>query len=160
MADFSRLIFLDGADAVPTRQQPQETKYLIHNCRDVFAGSSEKYTLSRQQTFCKDIDSRFLGLFDTVSSVGWTWQPQYLPCTANHPPVEGRRLPWTARNLDSAAKILRRPGAQLARRPSLRSCAWTKFESFAARLTAKALRIFPCPAPIFAVRPEDNPGGC
>jgi uncharacterized protein (DUF2235 family) len=41
-----------------------------------------------KQTFCKDIKIRFLGLFDTVSSVGWAWQPQYLPYTFNNPSVE------------------------------------------------------------------------
>jgi uncharacterized protein (DUF2235 family) len=41
-----------------------------------------------KQTFCKDIKIKFLGLFDTVSSVGWAWQPQYLPYTANNPSVE------------------------------------------------------------------------
>src|SRR3954454_9384422 len=27
-----------------------------------------------KQTFCKDVKIRFLGLFDTVCSVGWAWQ--------------------------------------------------------------------------------------
>ena len=33
----------------------------------------------------------FLGLWDTVSSIGWFWNPQYLQFTANNPIVEAVR---------------------------------------------------------------------
>src|SRR6266446_581450 len=39
-------------------------------------------------TFSRKVPIHFLGLWDTVSSVGWAWQPQYLQFTANNPSVE------------------------------------------------------------------------
>lgn len=47
---------------------------------DVYKGF--RYTFSRHVTV------RFLGLWDTVSSVGWAWHPQYLQFTAENPIVE------------------------------------------------------------------------
>ncbi len=39
-------------------------------------------------TFSRRVTVRFLGLWDTVSSVGWAWNPQYLQFTTNNPIVE------------------------------------------------------------------------
>jgi uncharacterized protein (DUF2235 family) len=41
-----------------------------------------------RKTFCRKITIDFLGLWDTVSSVGWLWHPQYLEFTANNPSVK------------------------------------------------------------------------
>jgi len=39
-------------------------------------------------TFARMVPVHFLGLWDTVSSIGWMWNPQYLQFTANNPIVE------------------------------------------------------------------------
>lgn len=41
-----------------------------------------------RQTFSRDIRIKFLGLWDTVSSVGWTYNPKHYEFTANNPSVE------------------------------------------------------------------------
>lgn len=41
-----------------------------------------------KKTFARPVPIRFLGLWDTVSSVGWMWDPVSLPYTANNPSVE------------------------------------------------------------------------
>jgi uncharacterized protein (DUF2235 family) len=38
-------------------------------------------------TFSRRVEVEFLGLWDTVSSVGWAWDPQHLPYTQNNPIV-------------------------------------------------------------------------
>jgi uncharacterized protein (DUF2235 family) len=38
-------------------------------------------------TFCRPCKVHFLGLWDTVSSVGWVWDPVTLPYTAHNPSV-------------------------------------------------------------------------
>ena len=38
-------------------------------------------------TFSRRVQITFLGLWDTVSSVGWMWDPQHLQFTANNPSV-------------------------------------------------------------------------
>src|ERR1035437_3175399 len=48
--------------------------------RDVYTGF--RYTFSRK------VKVHFLGLWDTVSSVGWAWNPQSLQSPANNPIVE------------------------------------------------------------------------
>lgn len=40
-----------------------------------------------KNTFSQDVDVHFLGLFDTVSSVGWVYDPLAVPYTANNPGV-------------------------------------------------------------------------
>jgi uncharacterized protein (DUF2235 family) len=47
--------------------------------RDVYIGF--------RHTFCRKVTVRFLGLWDTVSSVGWAWHPQYLQFTENNPAI-------------------------------------------------------------------------
>lgn len=41
-----------------------------------------------RHTFSRNVPIHFLGLWDTVSSVGWMWNPQMLQYTANNPGVE------------------------------------------------------------------------
>jgi uncharacterized protein (DUF2235 family) len=41
-----------------------------------------------RQTFSREVSVKFLGLWDTVSSIGWAWNPKHLPFTANNPNVE------------------------------------------------------------------------
>ncbi len=40
-----------------------------------------------KNTFSQDVNVHFLGLFDTVSSVGWVYDPLAVPYTANNPGV-------------------------------------------------------------------------
>ena len=39
-------------------------------------------------TFARDVRVHFLGLWDTVSSVGWAWNPKTLPYTMHNPGVD------------------------------------------------------------------------
>jgi uncharacterized protein (DUF2235 family) len=41
-----------------------------------------------QKTFSRVVRVRFLGLWDTVSSIGWVWAPQHLQFTENNPSVD------------------------------------------------------------------------
>jgi uncharacterized protein (DUF2235 family) len=41
-----------------------------------------------RDTFCRRVHVHFLGLWDTVSSIGWAWHPKYLQFTANNPSVD------------------------------------------------------------------------
>jgi uncharacterized protein (DUF2235 family) len=41
-----------------------------------------------RKTFGRPVRIRFLGLWDTVSSVGWAWNPKTLPYTADNPSVD------------------------------------------------------------------------
>ena len=38
-----------------------------------------------KETFCRDCPLHFVGVWDTVSSVGWVWDPLRLPYTAQNP---------------------------------------------------------------------------
>jgi uncharacterized protein (DUF2235 family) len=62
---------------------------LISFAWDTFKNERDKdlYTGFRY-TFSRRVPVHFLGLWDTVSSVGWAWSPQYLQFTANNPIVE------------------------------------------------------------------------
>jgi uncharacterized protein (DUF2235 family) len=40
------------------------------------------------RTFSRPCPIRFLGLWDTVSSIGWAWDPRSLPCTKTNPDVQ------------------------------------------------------------------------
>lgn len=42
-------------------------------------------------TFCRDCPLHFVGLWDTVSSVGWIWDPLRLPYTAQNPDMANGR---------------------------------------------------------------------
>ena len=41
-----------------------------------------------KKTFCRPVQVHFLGLWDTVSSVGWAWAPQHFQFTQNNPSVD------------------------------------------------------------------------
>jgi uncharacterized protein (DUF2235 family) len=41
-----------------------------------------------RQTFCRLIEIHFIGVWDTVSSVGWMWNPKHLPYSADNPSVK------------------------------------------------------------------------
>jgi uncharacterized protein (DUF2235 family) len=41
-----------------------------------------------RDTFGRKVGVRFLGLWDTVSSVGWAWSPKHFQFTANNPSVQ------------------------------------------------------------------------
>ncbi len=41
-----------------------------------------------KRTFCRPVRVHFLGLWDTVSSIGWAWAPQHLPYTLNNNSVD------------------------------------------------------------------------
>jgi uncharacterized protein (DUF2235 family) len=40
-----------------------------------------------RQTFCRPVGIHFIGVWDTVSSVGWMWSPKHLPYSADNPSV-------------------------------------------------------------------------
>lgn len=44
-------------------------------------------TSSFKNTFCRPCPVHFMGLWDTVTSVGWVWDPVRLPFTTNNPSV-------------------------------------------------------------------------
>jgi uncharacterized protein (DUF2235 family) len=50
--------------------------------RDLEVSKGFRYTFGRK------VQIHFLGLWDTVSSIGWAWNPKYLQFTANNPIVE------------------------------------------------------------------------
>jgi uncharacterized protein (DUF2235 family) len=67
----------------------QGNEELIPFAWDIFKRQRNKaiYT-GFHQTFARMVPVHFLGLWDTVCSVGWAWNPQYLQFTANNPIVE------------------------------------------------------------------------
>jgi len=62
---------------------------LIPYAWDMFAKQSDK-TIAEgfKKTFSRDVPIHFLGLWDTVSSVGWVWDQKHLPFTQNNPSVK------------------------------------------------------------------------
>jgi uncharacterized protein (DUF2235 family) len=54
----------------------------------IFRNTTE-WDVSRafKQTFCRPCPVSFLGLWDTVSTIGWVYNPQHLPYTRNNPDV-------------------------------------------------------------------------
>ena len=55
----------------------------------------------------------FLGLWDTVSSVGWLWDPPSYPFTANNPSVD---VVWHAISVDERRWLFRQNRVHQARR--------------------------------------------
>jgi uncharacterized protein (DUF2235 family) len=55
---------------------------VFKNVKDVNLSEGFRHTFSRK------VNVHFLGLWDTVSSIGWAWNPEHLPYTANNPNVE------------------------------------------------------------------------
>jgi uncharacterized protein (DUF2235 family) len=66
--------------------QGQLVEYASRVFRNV---ADENWKISREfgTTFGRPCPIHFLGLWDTVSSVGWAWDPKTLPYTANNPSV-------------------------------------------------------------------------
>ena len=59
---------------------------------DMFANRKEKALADGfRTTFSRAVGIEFLGLWDTVSSVGWAYDPQHFPYTANNPSVKAVR---------------------------------------------------------------------
>ncbi len=44
-----------------------------------------------KETFCRDCALHFVGVWDTVSSVGWIWDPVWLPFTGQNPAIVNAR---------------------------------------------------------------------
>jgi uncharacterized protein (DUF2235 family) len=64
-----------------------------------------------KDTFSRPVRVHFLGLWDTVSSVGWAWDPKHLPYTANNKSVDKVRHLVA---LDDAAPISCRTSGALS----------------------------------------------
>ncbi len=41
-----------------------------------------------KRIYAREVPIHFLGLWDTVTSIGWVWAPQFLPNTTNNPAVQ------------------------------------------------------------------------
>lgn len=52
---------------------------------------NNKLALEFKPTFSRPVNVYFLGLWDTVSSVGWIWNPKHFPYTAENPGVQAVR---------------------------------------------------------------------
>lgn len=62
---------------------------LISFAWDMFAKQGDKAVHEGfKETFSRDVPIYFLGLWDTVSSVGWAWDQKTLPFTQNNPSVQ------------------------------------------------------------------------
>jgi uncharacterized protein (DUF2235 family) len=62
---------------------------LISFAWDKFKNEDNKELAQKfKDTFSRSVRVHFLGLWDTVSSVGWAWDPKHLPYTQNNPSVE------------------------------------------------------------------------
>jgi uncharacterized protein (DUF2235 family) len=67
----------------------QGNEELIPFAWDIFKRHDNR-TLAEgfQRTFSRPVRIHFLGLWDTVSSVGWAWAPQHFQFTENNPAVD------------------------------------------------------------------------
>ncbi|MBV8927350.1 MAG: DUF2235 domain-containing protein [Bradyrhizobium sp.] len=62
---------------------------LIQFAWDKFKNEDNEYVARKfKDTFSRPVVVHFLGLWDTVSSIGWAWDPKHLPYTQNNPSVE------------------------------------------------------------------------
>ena len=67
----------------------QGNNELIPFAWDIFKKErDEKLYTGFRHTFCRKVQVRFLGVWDTVSSVGWMWDPKYLQFTQYNPIVQ------------------------------------------------------------------------
>lgn len=77
-------------------------------------------SFSFRRTFSRQVRVRFLGLWDTVSSIGWAWDPQHLQYTRQNRIVDAVRH---AVALDERVPILCRIcGAKSRQKPRVRMC--------------------------------------
>lgn len=62
---------------------------LIPFAWDTFRNVRDKSTYEGfKATFSRSIDIYMIGVWDTVSSIGWMWNPTHLPYSANNPSVQ------------------------------------------------------------------------
>jgi uncharacterized protein (DUF2235 family) len=67
----------------------QGNEELIPFAWDMFAKQTDKAVYEGfKRTFSREVPIHFLGLWDTVSSVGWAWDQKHLPYTQNNPSVQ------------------------------------------------------------------------
>jgi uncharacterized protein (DUF2235 family) len=66
--------------------------------------------------FSRVVRIRFLGLWDTVSSIGWFWNPQHLPYTGGVPTADVVRHAMALDERRAAGGIAVAPGAESHRR--------------------------------------------
>ncbi len=66
----------------------QGNEELVPFAWDMFKRHDQELAEGFQKTFSRPVRIRFLGLWDTVSSVGWAWGAQHFPYTENNPDVE------------------------------------------------------------------------
>jgi uncharacterized protein (DUF2235 family) len=67
----------------------QGNEELLSFAWDTFRyGRDRKVYEGFRRTFSRPVGVHFLGLWDTVSSIGWAWNPQHLQFTANNPGVD------------------------------------------------------------------------
>jgi hypothetical protein len=57
------------------------------------AGMTHTFAVAQgfKDTFCRDCPLKLVGVWDTVSSVGWIWDPVRLPYTAQNPDMKNGR---------------------------------------------------------------------
>jgi uncharacterized protein (DUF2235 family) len=57
------------------------------------SGMTHTFQVATQfkKTFCRDCRLHFVGVWDTVSSVGWVWDPLKVPYTGQNPDIENGR---------------------------------------------------------------------
>jgi uncharacterized protein (DUF2235 family) len=66
----------------------QGNEELIEFAWDMFKRDDNKDLAEGfKKTFCRPVPVHFLGLWDTVSSVGWAWAPKHFQYTQNNPGV-------------------------------------------------------------------------
>ncbi len=66
----------------------QGNEELIEFAWDMFKRDDNKDLAEGfKKTFCRPVPLHFLGLWDTVSSVGWAWAPKHFQYTQNNPGV-------------------------------------------------------------------------
>ncbi len=62
---------------------------LIEFAWDQFKNQDDEGLAAKfRDTFSRPVRVHFLGLWDTVSSIGWAWDPKHLPYTANNKSVD------------------------------------------------------------------------
>jgi uncharacterized protein (DUF2235 family) len=68
----------------------QGNEELIPFAWDIYKKHTTDWTVPDgfKQTFCRPVQIHFLGLWDTVSSVGWAWAPKHFDFTENNASVD------------------------------------------------------------------------
>ena len=67
----------------------QGNEDLVPFAWDIFKNSHDPVVSEGfKNTFSRAVDIHFVGVWDTVSSVGWVWNPKHLPFTAENPGIK------------------------------------------------------------------------